>query len=63
VTPEKASVAGAMLAKFSSYAPDFKGPDTPPDSVRAVLSVLEKSSIQNGDGGAFVSHFGNRQWI
>jgi hypothetical protein len=63
VTPEKAAIAGAMVAKFATYAPDFKGPDTPQDSVRAVLSVMEKSSIENGDGGAFVSHFGNKQWI
>jgi hypothetical protein len=56
-------MAGKIMAKFAAYAPDFKAPDTPPDSIRAVMSVVEKSSIENGDGGAFVSHFGNRQWI
>ena len=50
-------------AKFGQYAPHFTGPDNTEDSVKAVLSVIESKSLVNGDGGAFVSHFGNKQWI
>lgn len=50
VTPEQMAGLGGMLEKFKMYAPDFKGPDNPPESIRAVLNVVEKSSIQNGDG-------------
>lgn len=49
--------------KFIAYAPHFKGPITPEESVRMMMDVIEKASVENGDGGAFVSHFGNKQWI
>jgi hypothetical protein len=51
------------MEKFQKYSPTFKGPDTPPESIKAVLSVVEKSSIEKGDGGAYLSHFGNKRWI
>lgn len=52
-----------MILKFMEYAPHFKGPSTPEESVKLCLEVIEKKSVANGDGGAFVSQFGNQQWI
>ncbi|KAL1864862.1 hypothetical protein Daus18300_007429 [Diaporthe australafricana] len=52
-----------MVEKFARYSPTFKGPDTPPDSIKAVLSVVENSSIESGAGGAYLSHFGTKRWI
>lgn len=52
-----------MMGKFQAYAPHFKGPMSPEESVKAVTSVFEKASVANGDGGSFVSHFGTKQWI
>lgn len=52
-----------MLVKFAEYAPHFKGPSTPDSAARDVLSVMQKASVANGDGGSFVSHYGNRQWL
>ena len=52
-----------MMGKFAKYAPSFKGPISPQESVEKVLAVIEKASVANGDGGSFVSHFGNKQWI
>jgi hypothetical protein len=53
-----------MSQKFLEYSPDFKGPITPEESVKAVLNVVESSSVANGDGGAFLSHLGkNEKWI
>jgi hypothetical protein len=52
-----------MLEKFKRYQPDFKGPDTPTDAVNAVLSVAANASLEKRDGGAYLSHFGNRIWI
>jgi len=49
--------------RFKEYAPHFERLLTPEESVNAVLSVIEKGSLANGDGGAFVSHWGNKQWI
>jgi hypothetical protein len=45
------------------FAPDFKGPSTPPDAVRDVINVWEKCSIENGDGGAYLSHHGDKNWL
>ncbi|RWA05542.1 hypothetical protein EKO27_g9556 [Xylaria grammica] len=62
-TPEQRARLEGMLAKFGEYAPGFKGPITPTESVKAVLSVVENASIAKGDGGRFLSHFGNKQWL
>lgn len=62
-TPEQLQSLGGNLVKFAEYAPNFKGPDTPEASTQAVISVWEKASLENGDGGAFLSHFGNKQWL
>lgn len=61
--PGAAELAGKMAAKFSVYAPDWKGPLTPQDSVTAVLSVVNKASIEAGYGGSFVSHHGDKNWL
>ncbi|KAH8759775.1 short-chain dehydrogenase [Diaporthe sp. PMI_573] len=53
----------AMTAKFQQYAPHFKGPITPEESVKQVIAVYEKASLANGDGGSFVSHLGTKQWL
>jgi NAD(P)-dependent dehydrogenase (short-subunit alcohol dehydrogenase family) len=63
VTPEQTSAAQVLLGKFKEYAPHFQGPDTPHESVKAVMSVVNKCSVEAGDGGAFLSHLGNKQWV
>lgn len=63
VPPEHQAGLQKMAGAFAQYAPDFKGPATPESSVKDVLSVINKSSVANGDGGSFVSHFGNKQWL
>ncbi|KAK4696086.1 hypothetical protein P7C71_g1782, partial [Lecanoromycetidae sp. Uapishka_2] len=57
--------AGAqdMASKFAKYAPHFTGPMTPEESIEAIFKVLDHASIENGDGGSFVSHLGNKQWL
>lgn len=52
-----------MLGTFVQYAPDFKGPASPESAVRDVLAVVASKSVANGDGGSFVSHYGNQQWL
>jgi hypothetical protein len=49
--------------KFMAYAPHFKGNSEPEDAVRDVLNVMEKASLANGDAGAYVSHFGTKNWL
>ena len=63
VTPAQAESIGKLGTSFQKYAPDFKGARTPEDSVKDMLKVIEGASLENGDGGAFVSHKGNQQWL
>lgn len=50
----------SMLSKFSAYAPDWKGPITPEQSVSLMQSVIANASIEKGNGGDFISHLGNQ---
>lgn len=52
-----------MAGKFAAYAPHFTAPSTPQESVNDMLKLFERSSIEKGNGGTFVSHFGNKQWL
>ncbi|KAH8645711.1 hypothetical protein BX600DRAFT_556120 [Xylariales sp. PMI_506] len=52
-----------MVSKFSAYAPDWKGALAPSESVEMVLSVIEKASIEGGNAGDYLSHYGNKQWL
>ncbi|EMC98748.1 hypothetical protein BAUCODRAFT_379497 [Baudoinia panamericana UAMH 10762] len=62
--PTEQDMAGAqaMFAMFSAYAPDFKGPMQPAESVQMVMQVVDKATVETM-GGAFVSHFGTKQWL
>ncbi|OTB01940.1 hypothetical protein M426DRAFT_63096 [Hypoxylon sp. CI-4A] len=62
-TPEQQEKLGGLMAKFTKYKPDFSGPVTPEVAVRDIKAVWESKSVENGDGGAFLSHHGNKQWL
>ncbi|KAK3111294.1 hypothetical protein LTR53_013605, partial [Teratosphaeriaceae sp. CCFEE 6253] len=64
VPPSEQDIAGgqAMGAAFAAYAPGFTGPITPAESVRMQMDVINKATVETF-GGAFVSHFGNKQWL
>ncbi|RYP37875.1 hypothetical protein DL767_002747 [Monosporascus sp. MG133] len=63
LSPEQLEGLQGMFAGFQKYAPNFKGPVPREQAVRDVIKVWENASIEKGDGGAFVSHLGNKQWI
>ncbi|OTA89156.1 hypothetical protein M434DRAFT_23480 [Hypoxylon sp. CO27-5] len=52
-----------MVAGVMAYAPQFKGPSSPNEAARNVLSVLHNASFEAGDSGTFVSHLGTKQWV
>ncbi|PYH46711.1 NAD(P)-binding protein [Aspergillus saccharolyticus JOP 1030-1] len=62
-TPEQMQGLMAMLGSFAEYAPHFKGPASTEAAVKDVLAVMEKASVEKGDVGTFVSHYGNQQWL
>jgi hypothetical protein len=53
----------AFMGKLQMYAPDFKGATPVDEAVRTMRSTWEKISIDSGYGGAFISQFGNKQWL
>ncbi|KAK8093957.1 hypothetical protein PG997_000642 [Apiospora hydei] len=63
VTPEQQAGLGRMMQSFKEFAPHFEKPATPEEAIRDVIKVWENSSIENGDGGAFLSHKGTKQWL
>ncbi|KAG6359405.1 hypothetical protein INS49_012926 [Diaporthe citri] len=63
VTPEQQPALEKTFEKFKRYSTTFEGPDAPPESIKAVLSVINNSSIENGAAGAYLSHFGNKRWV
>ncbi|KAI1127401.1 hypothetical protein F5Y10DRAFT_242971 [Nemania abortiva] len=54
---------GGFIQSLQRYAPHFTGPKTTESAVEDLLAVIAKSSVQNGDGGSFVSQFGTKQWV
>ncbi|KAI0453336.1 NAD(P)-binding protein [Xylaria acuta] len=50
-TPEQKTRIDVMAESYIRYSPNFMGPITPTES------------IENGDGGRFLSHFGNKKWL
>ncbi|GJC84859.1 hypothetical protein ColLi_07697 [Colletotrichum liriopes] len=55
---------GAMRAAaiFNEYAPGAK-PRAPKDSVKDVMKVINESTLENGRGGAYISHLGSKRWL
>ncbi|RWA04265.1 hypothetical protein EKO27_g10841 [Xylaria grammica] len=62
-TPEQAASLQGMMAQFKTYAPHFEGPATTERAIKDLISVLERAGIERGDGGDFVSHWGNKRWL
>ncbi|KAI4182144.1 MAG: hypothetical protein LQ346_006648 [Caloplaca aetnensis] len=52
-----------LMGKLSTYAPDFKGATPVDEAIPIIRSTWERISIDSGYGGAFISHFGNKQWL
>ncbi|KAL9115146.1 MAG: hypothetical protein Q9227_000940 [Pyrenula ochraceoflavens] len=61
-TEEQMKNVAGMFEKFKLYAPDFV-PMTAEYSIKAMMSVIDKASVEGGYGGSFLSHMGNKQWL
>ncbi|KAH8667080.1 hypothetical protein BX600DRAFT_285618 [Xylariales sp. PMI_506] len=62
-TEEQIEKLMAVGAKFVSYAPRFTGRTTPEQAVNEMMAVINRASLETGYAGAFVSQFGNKQWL
>lgn len=52
-----------FVGKIQAYAPYWKGPTTPEEAIPLIRSAWERASLETGYAGAFISHFGNKQWV
>lgn len=50
-----------MTQVFRGYEPNFKGPITTEQSVKAQLKVINDITLK--DSGEFLSHLGNKRWL
>ena len=50
-----------MMQDAFATNPNFQGPISPAESVAQQNKVIESISLENS--GAFLSHFGNTEWI
>ncbi|GJE96843.1 SDR family oxidoreductase [Phanerochaete sordida] len=61
-TPEELEFAVEFIERGKEVYPEWDGrPISPEVSVRAMLEVIGK--VGREDSGAFVSHWGNKQWV
>lgn len=63
LTPEQLQGLSGFFGAIAKYAPDFKGPAKVDDAARVNIALWKRVSIEDGYSGAFVSHFGNKQWV
>ncbi|KAF2677701.1 NAD(P)-binding protein [Lentithecium fluviatile CBS 122367] len=63
ITPEQGAKLQEVIGKFQAYSPAFKGAYEPVESVKMMLGVLDKLSIENGDQGKYLSHLGAKRWL
>ncbi|KAJ7176206.1 hypothetical protein C8R43DRAFT_1057499 [Mycena crocata] len=61
LTPEVTEAFTGMMGRFAQVAPQFKGPISPEESVKAQLEVIYRWKVE--DTGAFVSHHGDKEWL
>jgi hypothetical protein len=52
-----------FMGRMAAYAPYFTGATPVHEAIPVIRSTWEKVSIDDGFGGSFISHFGNKQWV
>ncbi|KAJ9635264.1 hypothetical protein H2204_005824 [Knufia peltigerae] len=53
----------AAVDGLRRLVPTWPGPLTPTESADACLEVIHDFSVEKGNGGSFVSHHGNKEWL
>ncbi len=52
-----------LFAKFQEYSPTFQGPARAEDSVRSVLKLVNKATVDGGYAGVFISHTEGKPYV
>lgn len=56
-------MAMAMFQKFKDYSPTFEGPVKTDVSVRSVLALVNKATVDGGYAGIFISHTEKKPYL
>jgi hypothetical protein len=62
-TEEEGQKAMAMFQKFKDYSPTFTGPQKPEDSVKSILALVDKATVDSGYAGVFISHTEKKPYL
>jgi hypothetical protein len=62
-TEEEGQLAMAMFQKFKEYSPTFQAPMPSEDSVKSVLALINKASVDTGYAGMFMSHTEKKPYL
>ncbi|TFK56886.1 NAD(P)-binding protein [Heliocybe sulcata] len=60
-SPEELEVFKTLITTFQKDYPSWNGPITPTESVTAMRKVIDNFTVEQS--GAFLSHWGNKQWL
>jgi hypothetical protein len=60
---EEGKLAMAMFQKFKDYSPTFQGPTKPEDSVKSILTLVNKATVDSGYAGIFISHTEKKPYL
>ncbi|OIW25247.1 NAD(P)-binding protein [Coniochaeta ligniaria NRRL 30616] len=62
-TEEEGKLAMAMFQKFKDYSPTFQGPAKLDVSVKSVLALVNKATVDGGYAGVFISHTEKKPYL
>ncbi|XXG96254.1 hypothetical protein Hte_002535 [Hypoxylon texense] len=62
-TEEEGKLAMAMFGKFKDYSPTFQGPAKMDESVKSVLALVNKATVDGGYAGVFISHTEKKPYL
>lgn len=62
-TEADGQLAMAMFAKFKQYSPTFEGLGSAEDSIKSVLALVNKASVDGGYAGVFLSHTESKPYL
>ncbi|KAH7303481.1 hypothetical protein B0I35DRAFT_485171 [Stachybotrys elegans] len=51
-----------IVSVFRGYAPNYESYD-PPTAAKNVMAAIDRSSLEAGFGGSFLSHNGTKKWM
>lgn len=62
-TKEEGRLAMGLFTKFKEYSPTFQVPSKPEDSVKSVLGLVNKATVDGGHAGMFISHTEKKPYL